>query len=133
MSLDAFLSKKLQKFSVVDISFVKLVYCVVGLLLISLFKGLQIITWGYYLTFMLLAAMPLWVNMFSQQGGYLQKAKQYIKSNNPQKQMLLFLSMFGFAGILACFFPMLIGYEWYWYVIAIFVLAIKPATKSLYW
>ncbi|MBT3392505.1 MAG: hypothetical protein HN833_01045 [Elusimicrobiaceae bacterium] len=133
MSFDTFLSKKLQKFSIVDIGFIKIVYTIVGLLLISLFQGLQMLHWGYFLTLTLIAVFPLYVNMFSYQGGYFTKARKYIQHNNPQKQVLLFLSMFGAAGILACFFPVLISYCWKWYVIAIAVFAIKPLTKSWYW
>ncbi len=133
MSLDTFLSKKLQKFNIVDLAFIKFTYMSVGLLLISLFAELKALDWGFLLTFTILAALPLWINMFSQSGSYLEKANKYLKSNNPQKQMLLFLAMFGVAGLLGCFFPLILELGWEMYVIAIVLFAIKPATKSMWW
>ena len=133
MSLESFLSKKLQRFSFLDIVLVKLVYLVVTFLIFSLYSPLKSLDWWAYLTLAVIAALPLYVHEFSVSGSLPKKLQNYLKTNNPSNQVLLFLTMFGFGCMLCTLFHVLASYAWWYYVIAIVVLAIKPATKNLYW
>jgi len=133
MTVEEKLSAKLRRFSRVDIVFVKLTYFVVGLLLVSLFQGLQMLHWGYFLTLMIIAMVPLYIHMFGHGGTLCEKADHYLKTNNPSNQALLFLSMMGFSGFLASLFPVLAMYDWKVYVVLIILLAIKPMTKTIFW
>lgn len=133
MSLESFLSKKLQRFSFLDIVLVKLVYLVVTFLLFSLYSPLESLDWWAYLTLTAITALPLHIHEFSVKGPFSKKVQNYLKTNNPSNQVLLFLTMFGFGCMLCTLFPLLASYEWWYYVIVIVALAIKPATKNLYW
>jgi len=133
MSLESFLSKKLQRFSLLDIALVKLVYLVVSLLLFSLYPPLESLDWWAYLTLAVLAVLPLYIHEFSVKGSFSKKLENYLKTNNPSNQVLLFLTMFGFGCMLCTLLPVLASYVWWYYVIAIAILAIKPASKNLFW
>lgn len=133
MSLETFLSKKLQNFSLVDMSFVKLVYLLVAFLVFSLYPVLELLDWWAYLILAIIAALPLYVHIFSAKGSLIAKSKNYLKTNNPSNQVLLFLCMF-FVGCMFCvLLPVLASYVWWYYVVAIVVLAIKPATHNVWW
>ena len=61
MTMDSFLSKKLQQFSILDLGLVKLVYFVFGLLIFSLYPKLSTISWLFYLILTVICIMPLWI------------------------------------------------------------------------
>ncbi len=133
MTAENFLSKKLQKFSMVDLAFVKWVYFVVGLLVCALYPKVMILDWVFYLVLTVFCAMPLYIHLFSQPGDLLAKMKAYLKTNNPSNQVLLFFSMFFFALMMATLLPVLASVSWWVYVVLIMVLAIKPLTVTWFW
>jgi hypothetical protein len=133
MSLESFLSKKLQRFSLLDMALVKLVYLIVSFLLFSLYSPLESLDWWAYLVLAVMAALPLYIHEFSVKGSLSEKLQNYLKTNNPSNQVLLFITMFGFGCMLCTLLPVLASYVWWHYVIVIIILAIKPATKNLYW
>ena len=133
MTGESFLSKKLQKFSVLDLVLVKLVYLFIGILVFSIYVPLSQISWWFYLILTMIAAFPLYLHTFSFSGDYFSKAKMYVKTNNPSNQVLLFLTMFFFAGLLATFFPALVQFHWWYYLIVIIVLAVKPLKSTIFW
>lgn len=57
MTMDSFLSKKLQQFSILDLGLVKLVYLAVGLLIYSLYPKLSELNWWFYLVLTALCSM----------------------------------------------------------------------------
>ena len=133
MTMDSFLSKKLQQFSILDLGLVKCVYLVVGLLIYSLYPKLSALNWWFYLVLTLLCSMPLWIHLFSQKGNLLEKAHNYLKTNNPSNQVLLALAMFFLALMLGTLLPFLISAHWWIYVVVIAILAIKPLTVTWFW
>lgn len=133
MSLESFLEGQLRKFSLVDFSFVKSVYFVVGLFIYSSYPALSSLAWWFYLAIAALCALPLYVHLFSQKGDLLQKARAYLQTNNPSNQVLLFLSLFFIALMVGTVFPTLVAGDWWVYVAIIIVLAIKPLTKTWCW
>lgn len=133
MSVETYLEEKLQKFSVIDITFVKLVYFVFGLLIVSLYPKLLLLNWWFYLILTILCAFPLEIHLFSQQGSLLERMTAYLKTNNPSNQVLLFLSVFFFASMIACILPFLTYFYWWIYIILIVGLAIKPLRTSWFW
>lgn len=133
MSIETFLEKQLQKFSIMDLSLVKFVYFFLSLMIFSLYPKLSALDWWFYLTLTLVCALPLWIFLFSQPGGLFEKMRLYLTSNTPSKQVLLFLSVFFFALMLGVLLPVLISYAWWYYVIISLLLAIKPLTVSRFW
>lgn len=133
MSAESFLSNQLRKFTLVDFVFVKSVYFVVGLFIYSLYPALSSLGWWFYLIFTIICAFPLYVHLFSQSGNLWQKAHEYLKTNNPSNQVLLFLSLFYFALMVGSLIPVLVSGSWWVYVLIIVVLAIKPLTKTWFW
>ncbi len=133
MTAESYLEQKLQKFSILDISLIKLVYFVLSLLICSLYPDLLEIHWAFYLLMSIFCAMPILVHLLSQSGGFLEKVKIYLKTNNPANQMLLFLSTFFFALMLGTLLPVITELAWWVYVIAIIILAIKPLQTSWVW
>lgn len=133
MSLESFLSKKLQKFSILDFALVKLTYLIVAYLIFSLYSPLAQIDWWAYLILAIITALPLYVHEFSVKGSLLTKMKNYLKTNNLSNQILLFITIFALGSMLCVLFPVLASYEWWIYVIAIIIVAIKPATTTIYW
>lgn len=133
MSAESFLSNQLRKFTLVDFVFVKSVYFVVGLFIYTLYPALASLGWWFYLILTILCALPLYVHLFSQTGNLLQKAHEYLKTNNPSNQVLLFLSLFFFASMMSSLIPVLVSGSWWVYVLIIVVLAIKPLTKTWFW
>jgi hypothetical protein len=81
----------------------------------------------------ILCAIPLEIHLFSQKGNLFEKMHAYLKTNNPSNQVLMFLTMFFFALMLATLMPVLASAQWWVYVIIIVLLAIKPLTKSWFW
>ena len=133
MTAESFLEKRLQKFSILDLSLIKSVYFILGLLIASLYSDLTDISWIYYLVMGIFCSAPLMVHLFSQEGTLIEKAKIYLKTNNPANQMLLFLSTFFFALMIGNLLPMLTEFAWWIYVLAMLVLAIKPLQTSWVW
>lgn len=133
MSAEGFLSKQLQKFSILDLSLVKTVYFVFGLLIFSLYPRASLIDWWFYLILFLIAAIPIEIHLFSQPGNLLEKAQAYLKTNNPSNQVLLFLSTFFFAFMLGSLIPLLVSGPWWLYLLIMAVFAIKPLTKTWCW
>lgn len=133
MTIETFLSKKLQQFSILDLSLVKSVYLVMGLLIFSLYPNLSSLDWWFYLIIAVLCALPLWGHLFSQKGNFTKKMKGYLKTNNPSNQVLLALSVFFSALVLGVLFPVLVSAEWWIYVIIMVILAIKPLTVTWVW
>ncbi len=133
MSAESFLSKQLQKFTLVDLSLVKSVYFVFGLMIFTLYPRLSFLDWWFYLILFVLCWLPLAIHFFSQEGSFFEKAHAFLKSNNPSNQVLLFLSTFFFAFMLAVLFPILGTVCWWIYLIILVGLAIKPLTKTWCW
>jgi hypothetical protein len=130
MNLEKFLSDKLHKISILDMGLIKIAYLTLGLLLTSIFFGLQELHWGYFLALIFITATPLYVHLFSLKGPlFWEKYNGYLKTNNPSNQVLLLICMLAFAGFLAQFFPVLISFQWHVYLIVIIVFVIKPFTK----
>ena len=130
MTIDSFLSKKLQQFSILDLGLVKCVYLVVGLLIYSLYPKLAALNWWFYLVLTVLCSMPLWIHLFSQKGTLLEKMHYYLKTNNPSNQVLLALAMFFLALMLGTLLPIVVSAHWWIYVVVITILAIKPLTVT---
>ena len=133
MNAEDFLSKELQKFSIIDIALVKFVYLLISIIIATNYKPLLEINWLFYLIFTIIPAFPLWLHLFSSPGTYLQKVNHYIKTNKPAYQVLLFLSMFFFACLLCVLIPFLSDIAWWWYLIVAIILAIKPMKSSFFW
>jgi hypothetical protein len=133
MSVESYLEAKLQRFSILDLSLVKSVYFVFGLLLCSLYPKLLMLNWWFYLILVVLCALPLEVHLFSQKGNLIEKMTAYLKTNNPSNQVLLFLSVFFFSAMIAVLLPFLTYAYWWVYVILMVCLAIKPLQTSWFW
>ena len=133
MSIETFLEKQLQKFSIIDISLVKFVYFFLSLMIFSLYPKLSELDWWFYLTLTVVCVLPLWIFLFSQPGGLFEKMRLYLTSNTPSKQVLLFLSVFFFALMLGVLLPVLVSFTWWYYVFISLLLAIKPLTVSRFW
>lgn len=133
MTAESYLSKQLQKFSIVDISLVKLVYFVFGLFIFSLYPRVSLIDWWFYFILFLVCAIPLEVHLFSQKGSLIEKAQAYLKTNNPSNQVLLFLSTFFFAFMLGTLMPFLVAGPWWLYLMIMVAAAIMPLRKSWFW
>lgn len=133
MTAESFLSQKLQKFSIVDFGCVKIVYLVLGLLIFSLYMPLMGLSWWFYLVLAALCALPLYIHLFSQPGGMIEKMHRYLKTNNPSNQVLLFLSMFFFSLMLGALMPVLTSFHWWIYVTVMIIFALKPMTKTWLW
>lgn len=133
MTAEGFLSKQLQKFSLVDLSLVKSVYFVFGLLIFTLYPRLSFLDWWFYGILFLLCWMPLAIHYFSLDGDFLGKAQAFLKTNNPSNQVLLFLSTFFFAFMLCALMPFLANIYWWIYLILMIGLAIKPLGKTWFW
>ena len=133
MTAESFLSKQLQKFTLVDLSLVKSVYFVFGLLVFTLYSRLSFLDWWFYGVMFVLCWLPLAVHFFSQKGTVLEKAHAFLKTNNPSNQVLIFLSTFFFAFMLCVLIPVLASVAWWVYAIIMVVLAIKPLTKTWCW
>ncbi|WP_265658181.1 hypothetical protein [Francisella philomiragia] len=130
---EEFLSEKLQRFTLVDIALVKIVYFLVGLLIISSYSILALVSWVFYLLMFLTAVFPIVIHLLSFEGSYIEKAHKYLKTNKPSYQVLLFFSMFFFACMLAVLIPVLLDVPWYVYVILIAIFAIKPMRSNMFW
>ncbi|MBK2008850.1 hypothetical protein IB622_00445, partial [Francisella orientalis] len=87
---EEFLSEKLQRFTLVDIALVKIVYFLVGLLIISSYSTLALVSWVFYLLMFLTAVFPIVIHLLSFEGLYIEKARKYLKTNKPLYQVLLF-------------------------------------------
>lgn len=133
MTAESFLSKKLQKFSVLDLSLIKSVYFVFGLLIFALYPNLSFLDWWFYLVLFMICAMPLEVHFFSQKGTLVKKMHAFLKTNNPSNQVLLFLSVFFSACMFGVIFPVLVSGSWWLYIIMMIPLAIKPMQKTWFW
>ena len=133
MTEESFLSEKLRSFSLLDLILIKLVYLFIGLLVFSLYSKLSEINWWFYFALALITNFPVWIHLFSFKGNYLKKTKQYIKTNNPAYQVLLFLSLTFFACLLGTWFPILNLQDWWYYLIIILILAIKPLKSNIFW
>jgi hypothetical protein len=133
MTAENFLSKQLQKFTWVDLSLVKSVYFVFGLLIFTLYPRLSFLDWWFYCILFVLCWLPLAVHFFSQEGDLFEKVHAFLKTNNPSNQVLLFLSTFFFAFMLCVLIPILGAVYWWVYILIMIVLAIKPLTKTWCW
>ncbi|AEE87873.1 hypothetical membrane protein [Francisella cf. novicida Fx1] len=130
---EQFLAEKLQRFSLLDIALVKIVYFLVGLLVATNYIVLTSVSWIFYLLMFLIAVFPIVIHLFSFEGSYIQKARKYLKTNKPSYQVLLFFSMFFFACTLAVLIPALSLVPWYVYLILIIIFAIKPMRSNMFW
>lgn len=133
MNAESFLSRQLQKFTLVDLSLVKSVYFVFGLMIFAIYPRLSFIDWWFYLILVIVCWLPLAIHFFSQEGELLEKAHAFLKTNNPANQVLLFLSTFFFAFMFGVLIPILAMVYWWMYLIILLGLAIKPLTKTWYW
>lgn len=133
MTMESYLSNKLQQFSILDLGLVKCVYLVTGLLIFSLYPKLSALNWWFYLALTILCSMPLWIHLFSQKGSVLKQIHIYIKTNNPSNQVLLALAVFFFALMLGTLLPILVSAHWWVYLVVITILAIKPLTVTWFW
>jgi len=133
MDTETYLSKQLQKFSKTDFALVKLTYLFFGFLIISLYPALISLSWIFYLLLIILCAFPLYIHLFSLSGNYQEKLEQYLKTNNPSNQVLLFLSLFFTSCFITTLFPMLAEIRWYVYLIIMFIFALIPMRKTWFW
>ncbi|WP_162902411.1 hypothetical protein [Facilibium subflavum] len=113
MSMEQYLSHQLQKFSLLDIALVKIVYLLCGVLVALNYSPLLQVGWLFYLIMMLISAIPLLLHFFSIPGSYLQKAKHYLGSNKPAYQVLLFFTMFFLGCLLSTVMPFLQVIPWW--------------------
>ena len=128
-----FLSEKLQHFSIVDIGFVKIVYLLIGILIATNYMALLNISWMFYIVMYLIAVMPITLHLLSFEGTYIEKSRQYLKTNKPSYQVLLFFAMFFLGCALAVLIPILTMIPWFVYIVLIVALAIKPMRSNMYW
>ena len=126
MTIESFLSRKIQHFSIEDLGLVKAAYLVLGFYIFSIYPPLHALDWWFYLILALLSVLPLGVHLFSQKGNILEKTYQYIKTNSPSNQMLLALTMFFYALTIGKLFPVLLSAPQWVYLVLIFLFAIKP-------
>ena len=133
MLTEDFLSHKLQRFSLFDLILVKLVYLILGILVSTNYQDLLSISWIFYLIFALISAFPLYLHFFATKGSYLDKSKNYLRTNKPSYQVLLFLSMFFLGCTLSVLISWLSLISWWAYVILIIILAIKPMRSNVFW
>ncbi len=133
MTTERYLSKQLQKFSILDLTLVKLVYLVFGILIFSLYSELTLLSWWFYFALALLCNCPLLIHLFSQKGPLVEKIQKYIKTNNPSNQVLLFLNVFFLALMLCTLIPVLASASWWVYVILMIITGIKPLTTTWVW
>ncbi len=126
MTTYQFLSKKLQKFTLVEFAMVKWVYITLGVLIASLYTPLLAVSGWAFLVITLLAGLPLIVYTLGFKGGIKQKCRQYLQNNNPSNQVLTLISC-SFLGIAAAAFcPVLASYEWWVYILIMLILVAKP-------
>jgi hypothetical protein len=130
---EEYLSEKLQRFTLLDLGLVKIVYCLVGLLVVTNYLVLMRVSWIFYLLMALIALFPLMLHLFSFEGSYLEKSRKYVKTNKPAYQVLLFFTEFFFACMIATLIPVLALVPWYVYIILIVVFAIKPMRSNMFW
>lgn len=133
MSAESYLNKKLSRFSIVDLSCIKLVYFTLSLLAFALYPRLGHLAWWFYAILTVISIFPLWVHLFSQKGKFIKKMHAYLKKNTSSNQILLFFSCFFFALMLGVFFPIITEFQWWVYVIVSLLFAIKPLTVSWIW
>ena len=128
-----FLSEKLQNFKFIDIVLVKIVYFLFGLLISTSYIALMEVSWIFYLMLSLIAFFPIVIHLLSFEGSYIEKVNNYLRTNKPSYQALLFFSMFFLACSLAALLPSLTVVPWYIYMTLIVILAIKPMFSNIYW
>ena len=133
MSIEQTWSGKLQRFTIIDIALVKAVYFLFGLLVYSVYAPLAAVDWWFWLVFLLIGAFPLMLHYFGARGNVLDKGRAFLASNTPALQVLLFLTQFFAAFMLADLLPVLASGKWWVYVGLIGLLAIKPMTKTVFW
>jgi hypothetical protein len=133
MSTEQFLSGKLRKFSIVDIGFVKAVYFLSGLLVYSLYSPLAAPDWWFWMLLGIVSGFPLVIRFFGFPGSLFEKGYAYLQKNSPALQVLLFLTQFFVAFMLADLLPVLAGGAWWIYAGLMVLLAIKPMTKTMFW
>lgn len=126
MTIESILSKRLQRFSIVDLGLVKTAYLILGLFVFSIYPVLDLIDWWFYLILAILCVLPLGIHLFSQAGNLWQKTRHYIKTNNPANHVLLALTMFFYAILFGKFFPFLINAQPWVYLVLALALGIKP-------
>ena len=130
---EEFLSEKLQHFSLVDIGFVKIVYLLIGILIATNYMALLNISWIFYILLYFVAVVPIALHLLSFEGTYIEKSRQYLKTNKPSYQVLLFFAMFFLGCTLAVLVPVLSMVPWFVYIVLIVALAIKPMRSNMYW
>lgn len=133
MTVEAFLSGKLSRFTVVDIALVKAVYFLFGLFVYSIYPVLDGLDWWFYGLLCAGAVFPLMLHFFHVKGGLLERSRAYLESNSPALQMLLFLSQFFAALMLGTLLPVLVSGPWWLYLALMVVLAIKPMKTNMFW
>ena len=133
MSAESFLEKKLQQFSIIDLSLVKSVYFLISLMIFSLYPKLSSLDWWFYMIIALICSMPLYLHLFSQPGSLIEKMHYYLKTNGPSNQVLLFLGVFFFSLMLGVLMPFIASFTWWYYIIIAAFLAIKPLTVTSFW
>ena len=132
-TIEGYLESRLQKFSILDVALIKLVYFVFGLLICSLYPKLLTLDWWYYLSLTVLCALPLWFHFMSLDGSFLERANAYLRTNTPSFQELLFLTLFFFAMMMGVLLPVITHAYWWVYGIIIIALSIKPVNTSWVW
>ena len=133
MTAETFLKEKLQKFSILDYTCVKLVYFFISLLIFSLYAPIAGLGWLFYALLAVLSALPLWIHLASLEGALIEKVHAFLKTNTPSNQVLLFLSTF-FATLMICVLCPFIGsFSWCIYLTLAIIFAIKPLTVTWFW
>ena len=130
---EEYVSEKLQKFSLIDIALVSLVYFVVGILVSTGYPALMKISGLFYIIITLIAVMPITLHLLTVEGSLLTKIQHYVKTNNPAYQILLFFTMFFLGCMIVSLAPILSCIPWYGYIALIMILAIKPMRSNLFW
>ena len=133
MNVEKFLSEKLRKFSLLDICLVRVVYLLIGLLVATSYTPLSNISSIFYFIMLVIAAIPLLAHFFATKGTFIVKAKEFINTNTPAYQVLLFFVSFFLGCALCVLIPAFEYVEWYYYVALIVIFAIKPITSNIYW
>jgi hypothetical protein len=126
MNLENYLSKKLSKMSLIDMSAIKIIYFIFGLMCFSIYPKFNSLDWWVYLIFTIIPSFPLLVHFYGEKGSFKHKIKNYLLTNTMARQVLLLLSVLNFSFLLGISFPVLISFPIGFYLIAILVFSPVP-------
>ena len=131
MNLENEISTHIRKLNLFDFAVIKLAYFSMSALVYANYDVLSHIDWWAYLILAAIAALPLYVHLFSFSGSYIEKTKKYIRSNMFAYQILFALSVMFFSFTIFHFLPFLFMINWIVFVCVIAFSAINTLYKML--